>query len=377
MPVLSDFFVFKEIGAIKLELSILWREHQKNSPVLLYFHGNGSPFQGSRWDVPQHMHKGVKKWKYALISADFRLAPQVGIKDIFRDVKDCIKFIRDPLGLAAKLPTDTIDPKRLAVSGIGGGGYLALLAGLYVVPKPLAVLAISPISDPLGSFFTHSQPWDDPDEVKGEDDMDANTAESLLQPCLDPDGKVIAYHMNDGVEEEDPHRHMLYKYVLHRGNLAELLRLDVTANAQLNPKNDKWRVAKQIPRRRMPPTFIMHGKADDQVDVGQSDEVMEALKLSFGDNFTDFAQYIKPGGFEPEFHDIEGDGEDDSEEDSGDDGEVDSDDLESDLDWEHWKEELYKDEEAYKKNRKDDSEQEGDGDQQETVHPQTRRTDVM
>ena len=47
---------------------------------------------------------------------------------------------------------------RLAVSGSSAGGYLALLSGLYVEPKPNVILPIYPITDPLGWFFITPQP---------------------------------------------------------------------------------------------------------------------------------------------------------------------------------------------------------------------------
>ena len=75
MPVASETVVFKTIGCLKLELNVYWREHSRGAPVLIYFHGNGSPLQGSRWDIPQHMYDGISKWKYTLVSADYRLAP--------------------------------------------------------------------------------------------------------------------------------------------------------------------------------------------------------------------------------------------------------------------------------------------------------------
>jgi acetyl esterase/lipase len=315
------------------------------------------------------MYKGVRKWKYALVSADYRLAPQVGIQDIFKDVEDCIKFIRDPLGLAASLDPGTIEPARLAVSGSGGGGYLALLAGLHVSSKPQAVLALHPITDPLGSFFTTSHPWDE----SNRDGLDEKAAKDMLKPCLDHQGKVVALHADDGWDpEEYAYRHLMYKYVLHCGSLAELLHFDFTTNAQLDPENDKWRVARQIAACGMPPTFIMHGEADDLVDVGQSDKVMGALRGVLGhEEFTCSTQYVRPFGYGHAFDEHEGDDEDDSDEDSGDDGQIDDD---SDLDWD---EDLWADQEGSEEDSKGDSEQESNGDQQEVASPIEPTTNVM
>ena len=77
------------------------------------------------------MLDSVKKYNHALISADYRLAPQVGVQDIFADIQDCITFIRSPDGLVTRLKgaaaPNAVDTTRLAVSGSSAGGYLALL----------------------------------------------------------------------------------------------------------------------------------------------------------------------------------------------------------------------------------------------------------
>jgi acetyl esterase/lipase len=90
------------------------------------------------------MRKGVQKYGYACISADYRLAPQVGVAEILEDVKDCVAYIRNEL--TSEVDHDAIDVSSIAVSGSSAGGYLALLAGLYV--EDIRCLApIYPITD--------------------------------------------------------------------------------------------------------------------------------------------------------------------------------------------------------------------------------------
>jgi acetyl esterase/lipase len=180
--------VYKRIGALEIEVNVYWPEHEKCLAILLYFHGKGSPVQGSRWDIPPHMYNATRSWSFALVSADYRLAPQAGIEEMLDDVQDCIGFVRDPAGLAATLPKGTVDINRLAVSGTGGGGYLALIAGIYVYPKPQAVLAISPITDPLGSSFRISGTWNK-SERKG---LSTTDAQAALKSLLDRNGQVVS-----------------------------------------------------------------------------------------------------------------------------------------------------------------------------------------
>jgi len=228
------------------------------------------------------MYNATRSWSFALVSADYRLAPQAGIEEMLDDVQDCIGFIRDPAGLAATLPKGTVDINRLAVSSTADGGYLALLAGIYVYPKPQAVLAISPITDPLGSSFRTSRTWDKLDR-KG---LSTTDAQAALKPLLDRNGQVVSN------SEDMPDRKLMFKYMLARGNLAELLHLDTTNTPPGDFKNKTWRIAKQIRDRGLPPTFIFHGEEDDQVVVAQSDEVIGALRGVLGhDKFEWWVQY--------------------------------------------------------------------------------------
>lgn len=75
------------------------------------------------------MRKGVQKYGFACISADYRLAPQANVKEIAEDVKDCVAFVRNEL--SAQVGDGKLNVSRLAVSGSSAGGFLALIAGLY------------------------------------------------------------------------------------------------------------------------------------------------------------------------------------------------------------------------------------------------------
>ncbi|KAI7607390.1 hypothetical protein KC319_g21282 [Hortaea werneckii] len=197
------------------------------------------------------MLKAVDKYKIAVISADYRLAPQVGVADIFEDVQDCITFIRHPAGLLKHIDGAAIDAQRLAVCGSSAGGYLAFLAGLYVEPKPKVILPIYPITDPLGTFFTTSQPH----PLGG-----GRTDHATVKSFLDPNGEVVTSN------EKNSDREQMYFYMMQEANLAELLRI--------KPGDDTYRIAKQIYRRRLPPAYCVHGDADRAVGVEQCDEVV-------------------------------------------------------------------------------------------------------
>jgi len=256
--------VYKAVNGLEITFDLYLPANAQAVPILLWFHGGGL-LQGHREKVAPHMLESVSKYNHCLISADYRLAPQVGVQDIFADVEDCIAFIRSPEGLSAQLQrtedVGTVDTTRIAVSGSSAGGYLALLAGLHVDPKPQVILPIYPITDPLGIFFTTSQPGS----------SKAGNVDVAVQPYLD---RTVAAVANNTPGSS---RGNMYSYMLSHANLAELLHFDTEVDPQHNPSNDKWRIAKQIAKRKLPPAYLVHGTADLDVGIEQADEVVGVM----------------------------------------------------------------------------------------------------
>ena len=203
------------------------------------------------------MRKGAERYGYACISADYRLAPQVGVRDILEDVKDCIAFIRNEL--PKHVAEDAVDVESLAVSGSSAGGYLALLAGLYVDPKPDVILPIYPITDPLGTFFTNPQP-----PPLGR----PSTSKDKVAQYLDPNVEAVA-NCTPNVEEDA--RMQMYTYMLQSANLAELLGVKDAKDAA------PFRISRCVYEHRLPPAYFLHGDADSAVGVEQADEVVGAM----------------------------------------------------------------------------------------------------
>lgn len=228
-------------------------------PLLIWFHGGGL-LQGHRAKVAPHHIRGVTKHGYVLVSADYRLCPQVGVAEVVEDVKDCLQWCATELPNQPGLPP--LDPARIAVSGSSAGGYLALLAGLYCSGSaaPKVVLPIYPITDPFGTFFTEPQT-----PPRGKVDK------AVVAPFLDRDAAVQS--CNASADSDDP-RNNMYGYMMQEAILADLL--------HLKPGDDTFVVAPQILKKGsesgFPPTFIVHGDADRFVGVEQADEAVDALK---------------------------------------------------------------------------------------------------
>lgn len=202
------------------------------------------------------MRRAVQKHKLAVISADYRFAPQIGIADILEDVQDAVNFIRKDL--SSHLDSqDAVDVSKLAVSGSSAGGYLALLAGLYINPKPDVILPIYPITDPLGTFFANPQP-----PAMGRELVSADS----LAEFLDPNAPAVANNASDSLRQN------MYIRMQHDANLAKLWKVPQDVEGE-----KKWRLSRNVYEHRLPPAYFLMGDADTAVGVEQADEVVGAM----------------------------------------------------------------------------------------------------
>jgi acetyl esterase/lipase len=268
----TKHIMYKKEGDLKIFLTIILPKNAKKVPVLLYFHGFGGLLQGTRSVFAPHLLRSVEKYKLALVTADYRLAPQVAIEDIQHDVLDCIEFIRrrDSKGLAKQLDDPgAIDPKHLAVAGSSAGGLLAFIAGLYADPKPQVILAMYPITDPLGTFFRNDQIYSEYYEGQ-EINQSKCIPRATIERFLDPNAPVVT-------NSRGGDRDKLYHWVLSTGEYATYLGFEGGIDQCFNYSNENWRIAKQVVEYGLPPTYICHGTLDIDVDIEQSDLLVGAL----------------------------------------------------------------------------------------------------
>ncbi len=185
-------FVYKNVDGLDISLDVYLPTEataEKPAAVFVWFHGGGL-FQGTRKGksrliaslepisqdtcnidrenrcynhliaCPPNLLSMPSKKNIALISIDYRLAPQTPLPLILQDCLDSITFIRTLL--PSKL-SNKIDPSRLGISGGSAGGWLALLLGIPgsfgAVDEGLVkcVVPIYPITDVETGFYTTKQ----------------------------------------------------------------------------------------------------------------------------------------------------------------------------------------------------------------------------
>ena len=140
--------IYKHAGTLPVQADVYRFDDTQMRPVVVWIHG-GALVSGNRNSVPKNLLDLCRAEGYALVSLDYRLAPEVKLPEIIADIEDAFRWLRE------KGPTLLhIDPDRLAVTGGSAGGYLTLMAGLRVQPRPRALVAYWGYGDVDGDWYT-------------------------------------------------------------------------------------------------------------------------------------------------------------------------------------------------------------------------------
>jgi len=147
-PVVKTTHTFKTVGEVKIQADVYRPADQEARPVVVWLHG-GALIVGSRAAVPKQILELCRTEGYALVSFDYRLAPEVKLPAIIEDVEDAFRWLHEKG--PALFHADT---KRVVVTGGSAGGYLTLTAGFRVKPRPTALVAYWGYGDVDGDWYT-------------------------------------------------------------------------------------------------------------------------------------------------------------------------------------------------------------------------------
>ena len=103
---------------------------------------------GEPSDVAQSQAEKYLNAGYTIISIDYRLAPHTKLQQIIEDLEDAYRWVR-----ADGPKLFRIDPNRIAVVGHSAGGYLALMAGFVLKPRPKALVSFYGYGDIAGEWY--------------------------------------------------------------------------------------------------------------------------------------------------------------------------------------------------------------------------------
>lgn len=246
-------FVYKHVGKLDIKADVIASAAKQPRPVVVWIHG-GALINGHRESVPKWMIDEFVPRGYAVVSLDYRLAPENKLPDIISDVQDAFAWIRQrgPELFAA-------DPKRIAVAGGSAGGYLTLVTGFRVEPRPVALVALWGYGD-LGAPWTY-EASKYPRHAGGT--ITAEAIAALPQSAAVSDSRE---RKGDGGG--------FYQHSRRSGTWA-------AAVSGWNPTTEPDKFVPYMPERNVtakyPPTFLIHGDADTDVPFDSSVRMDEAL----------------------------------------------------------------------------------------------------
>ena len=250
--VVTESVVYKQAGELQIKADVHHFGDEKMRPVVVWLHG-GALMMGSR--------EGRFPWReiiltngYVLVSLDYRLAPQAKLPEIVGDIEDAFRWLR---GDAAK--RFRIDPERVAVMGGSAGGYLTLVTGYRVNPRPRALVSLYGYGDILGDWYTTPSPHPRHNPKK------YTEAEAWRAV----EGPVVA---NDRDRKGGG---VFYDYCRQNGLWPKMV-------SGWDPKREAEKFSPFMPVKNVtsqyPPTVLIHGTVDTDVPFEQSTLMAEEFK---------------------------------------------------------------------------------------------------
>ena len=134
-PLIKSTHVYKTVGDVKVEADVYRPEGAEARPVVVWIHG-GALIVGSRSQVPKQILELCTRERFVFVSLDYRLAPEVKLPEIAEDIQDAFRWLHDR---GPKL--FHADTSRIVVTGGSAGGFLTMLSGVIIKPKPTALVA--------------------------------------------------------------------------------------------------------------------------------------------------------------------------------------------------------------------------------------------
>ena len=245
---------YREVDGHEILADVYRPQGDDVCPVIVWIHG-GALIMGHREGVNPQVLSLAKEQGCALVSIDYRLAPETKLPELISDIEAAFDWLS---GDGAK--QFHLDSGRIVVIGGSAGGYLTLITGYRVRPQPKALVAFYGYGDLIGDWYSTPSPHARHNGKK-------ITREEATKQT---DGAVIS-----DARERKGNGGMIYLHYRQNGIWPE----EVSGF-------DRATIAENIvpfePVRNVtadfPPTLVIHGTNDTDVPFEQSTLMVEQFK---------------------------------------------------------------------------------------------------
>ena len=243
-------YVYKTVGDCEIKADV-YRHPGGSAPAVVYIHG-GALIYGSRQDLDGRQLQLYLDAGYTVVSIDYRLAPETKLPEIITDLQDAFQW------LASSGPgLFSIDPQRIVAIGGSAGGYLALMAGFCVTPRPQAIVSFYGYGDIVGDWYSKPDPFYCQEPPVAEEESGRHLKGPVISEPYEGRGKE-----------------MFYLYCRQNG----LWPLEVGGR---DPEREPAFFVPYCPVKNIgadyPPTLLLHGDRDTDVPYEQSVLMAEEL----------------------------------------------------------------------------------------------------
>jgi len=247
---------YRQVGDLAISADVTLPPGDGPHPVIVFIHG-GALIMGSRAWIDPTQRASYLSDGFAVVSIDYRLAPETKLAAIVSDLDAAIEWVRGDGGRPFRL-----DPGRVAIVGHSAGGYLALLAGARIQPGLRALVSFYGYGDITGDWYTSPDRFYLGKPPVSEADAWSGT---YGPPVSNTEGPG-----NDA-------RYRFYVYCRQQGLWPRIVEGH-------DPATDPGAFTPYCPVRHVsatyPPTLLLHGDRDTDVPYEQSALMASALRAA-------------------------------------------------------------------------------------------------